>query len=238
MNYHRDKDYISFEGMFRNMFEKRFNIIQPHFAHSASLKASRGKVLDIGCSNGVFLDLFKEKGWETWGTEPSKNALVARQKGHKIQKVHIENAKLPENYFDLVILNHTLEHLKNPLDVLKIANMVLNKNGFVFIDVPNFGSLSSKLLGKRWPYLLPGEHKHQFTKDSLSELLQKAGFKIIHWESRSGLFEYANPLLELYQSLAGLKKRFMTDLLVFPYSLIATLLNMGDSMSIIGKKVN
>ena len=70
----------------------------------------------------------------------------------------------------------------------------------------------------------------------LTSLLEKSGFKVIHWESRSGLFEYANPFLELWQALTGLKKRFFTDILTFPYALIATFFNAGDSISVIGKK--
>lgn len=232
MNYHRDKDYISFEGMFRNIFQKRVEVVWPYLKRN-----SRGKVLDIGCSNGVFLDLFKEKDWETWGIEPSKNALVAQQKGHNIQKDFFEKTDLPKKYFDLVILNHTLEHMKDPEDILKKVNLVLGKGGLVFVDVPNFGSLSSKLLGKRWPYLLPKEHKHQFTRKSLTSLLERSGFKVIHCESRSGIFEYANPALELWQSLAGFKKRFFTDLFTIPYVLFATLLNMGDSMSFVAIKL-
>jgi len=189
-----------------------------------------GSVVDIGCSNGVFLDLFREKGFETWGVEPSENAALARAKGHKVLKSAFEKTNLPKNYFDLVILNHTLEHLDDPLGILKKVYGLLKKDGIIFVDVPNAGGLGAKLLGKYWPYRLPEEHKWQFTKQSLSKLFKKAGFKIIHFESRSGIFEYANPLLELH------RPRFLIDILTIPYSLIATLLNMGDSMSIIGKK--
>lgn len=225
MNYHRDKDYLKNESLFRNIFRKRFNLLQPYFAES-----SKRKVLDIGCSNGVFLDLFREKGWQTWGVEPSGSGETARQKGYKILKTNFENAELPQNYFDLALLNHTLEHMENPVLVLKKAYKILKKGGVVFVDVPNAGGLGSKLLGKYWPYKLPDEHKHQFTKESLSKVLKSAGFKVLHWESRSGVFEYANPLLELR------RKRFLLDLITLPYSLIATIFDAGDSMSAIGKK--
>ena len=223
MNYHRDSDYLKNESMFRNIFQKRFNLIKSH---------SRGgilTVLDIGCSNGVFLDLFV--GSETWGVEPSKIADRAKRKGHRVLNTFFEQAKLPENYFDLIILNHTLEHMDNPNFVLKKVNTLLKVGGIVFIDVPNFGSLSSRLLGKRWPYLLPEEHKHQFTKESLDKLIKNNGFNILHWESRSGIFEFTNPLRELG------RKRFLLDLFAIPYSLFATLLGMGDSMSFIARKI-
>lgn len=229
LKYHRDKDYLQNESLFRNIFRKRFNII-------SRFSPNPGVVSDIGCSNGVMLDIFAEKGWKTWGVDPSENAKIANQKGHKIIKNFFEKAKLSGNFFDLVILNHTLEHMDNPVKVLGKVRSLLKQNGIVYIDVPNAAGLGAKILGKHWPYLLPDEHKHQFTKLSLTSLLTKAGFKVIHWESRSGLFEFANPFLELWQSFIGLKKRFFINLVTIPYSLVASALNMGDSMSFVANK--
>lgn len=187
--------------------------------------------MDIGCSNGTFLDIFKKKGHETWGVEPSTTGDRARIKGHRVIRASFEKAKLPSSYFDLVILNHTLEHLKNPKQILQKVKKILKKDGILYIDVPNVGSLLSKIMGKRWPYLLPDEHLWQFDRTSLSKLVKKAGFEVLHFESRTGIFEYANPLLELY------RKKFLIDILAIPFTTIATFLNMGDSMSLIAKKL-
>ncbi len=228
-NYHRDADYKKFEGMFRNIFQTRFNIISKFCKNS-------GKVLEIGASVGTFLQIFKERGWECWGVEPSKSASVSEKKGIKVIKNYFEKASLPKNYFDLIIMNHTLEHMEDPFLILNKIYKVLKKDGIVFIDVPNYGGLGSKLLDKDWPYLLPDEHLHQFTKKDLTELLKKEGFKVLHSESRSGIFEYADPLKELFDSLFAFKKRFFTELFTFPYALTATWMNMGDSISIVGRK--
>lgn len=227
-NYHRDKEYQENEKLFKNIFKKRQNII------SRFTKNPR-TVLDIGCSNGIFLDLYKNS--ETWGVEPSENAKNINAKKHKIINEYFEKAKLLENYFDLIIMNHTLEHVKDAEIVLAKIYRLLKKNGILFIDVPNAGGLGSMLLGDKWPYKLPNEHTYQFTKESLSRIVESSGFKILHWESRSGLFELANPLLDLWQSFIGFKKRFIINLLTIPYSLTVTLLNMGDSMSIICRKI-
>lgn len=225
-NYHRDSDYKKYEGMFRNIFMKRYKIIRPHF-----VKASRGKVLEIGCSNGTFLDIFRENGWETWGVEPSSNASAAKDKGHHILKDSFENADLGKEKFDLIVMNHTLEHMDDPTAVLKKNYGILKTGGVMFVDAPNYGSLLAKIMGDKWPYLLPDEHKWQFTRESLVNVFKESGFKVLHWESRSGIFEYANPFLEIR------RKRFLLDLIAIPYSLIATLLNMGDSMSMVGRKL-
>jgi SAM-dependent methyltransferase len=227
-NYHRDKDYLANESLFRNIFLNRVNLISKFI--------NKGKVLELGCSTGVMLKLFKERGWHVLGVEPSASSDEAEKKGLRVLKVKFEEVKLPKNHFDLIILNHVLEHLTDPENVLRKIYTLLKDNGFIFIDVPNFRSLSSIMLGKRWPFLLPDEHKSQFTKKSLTVLLEQTRFEVIHWESRSGIFEYANPFLEFRQSLIGLKKRFIFDLCTMPYALCATLLNMGDSMSFIVQK--
>lgn len=226
--YHRDQTYAQNENLFRNIFMKRYLL--------AKRFAKKGRVLEVGCSTGVMLDIFAERSWQTWGVEPSKSAQSAKRKGHRILRTFFEKAKLPKNYFDLVIANHTLEHMDDPLLVLKKIHSLLTKNGIVFIDVPNAGGLGAKLLGTYWPFRLPEEHKHQFTRGSLSQIFKEAGFKVTHFESRSGLFEFANPVLELRQSLTSLKKRFFTNLLTLPYAVLATAANSGDSMSLVGKK--
>lgn len=226
--YHRDKTYSENESLFKNIFMTRFNI--------AKRFVKKGRILDIGTSTGTMLDIFAEQGYETWGVEPSGSAKVAKSKGHKILNSYFEKAKLPKNYFDLVILNHTLEHMDEPVEVLEKIFGILKKSGIVYIDVPNAGGLGSVILRDKWPYRLPEEHKHQFTKQSLEELFRKAGFGIIHFESRSGIFEFANPLEELKESLFGLKKRFLKNVINIPYDLLVTAINIGDSMSMVGRK--
>ncbi len=221
-DYYRDRDYLKYKEMFRNIFMMRFRIIKRFI--------NKGRVLEIGCSNGTFLEIFKNDGWNTLGIEPSQNYKLAGEAGIRVIHEYFEEARLPKNYFDLVVLNHTLEHMENPLKVLRKVNSVLKKDGIVFVDVPNVGSLLSRIMRDKWPYLLPEEHKWQFTRSSLGEIFERAGFKIIFWKSRSGIFEYANPIKEVG------RKRFIYDIASFPFSLAATALNMGDSMSMIGKK--
>lgn len=226
-NYHRDKEYQENENLFRNIFKKRYNLISKY-------TKSPKTVLDIGCSNGIFLDLYKNL--ETWGVEPSEVGYRIKDVRHRIIHEFFEKAKLPQNYFDLIIMNHTLEHVKDAEIVLTKIYRLLKKDGILFIDVPNAGGLGAKIMGDRWPYKLPKEHSYQFTRALLSKMIEDSGFKVLHWESRSGLFEFANPALDLRQSFIGFKKRFIINLLTFPYSLVTTLLNMGDSMSFISIK--
>ncbi len=226
--YHRDTDYQKFENLFRNIFQKRVTIIH-------KLKSS-GKVLDIGTSTGTMLTLFDKTKWQRFGIEPSGSAAIAKSRGLKIYNKTFEGAKLPRNFFDVVILNHVLEHVVDPIQVLSKVKNILETDGIVLVDVPNFGGLSSQLTKARWPFLVPDEHTFHFTKESLQKVFEKAGLEVIHFESRSGVFEFANPIKELWESLITLKKRFFRNLLFLPFNLLATLLNEGDSMSMVGRK--
>ncbi len=234
-HYHRDEEYASLDNYFRNIFQKRYNIIvNCKFKIENSSKA--GRVLDIGASTGVMLDIFKSNGWETWGVEPSEAGKILRYKDIKILNTTFEKAKLPKNYFDVVIMNHTLEHVEDPIKVLKKIHQILKKGGIVYIDVPNFGSLSSHIAGRGWKFLHAYEHIHQFEPDTLKKCLQKAGFEIAWQGTWSGIFDVANPLLKFWQTLTGLKKQFFTDLIDIPGSIIATYLDRGTSLAMIGKK--
>lgn len=227
--YHRDEEYKEFETHFRNIFLKRVQIIERFFAEP-------GKVLEIGCSVGILLTILKEKGWEVWGVEPSKSANAARKRGIKIVNKIFERADLPRGYFDLIILNHTLEHLENPLNILKKARTLLKKGGKIFVDVPNFGSLSSRFLGSRWPYLAPGEHLYHFEPRTLKEVIKRAGFKVIFESSHSGIFDLGSPLKGLYNELLTRPRSFVKDFITAPGALFTTLIGRGTSLSMIGKK--
>jgi SAM-dependent methyltransferase len=227
--YHRDKDYQKFEWLFKNFFLKRIKTIE-------EFHKGTGKVLEIGCSTGTFLELFKNKGWEVWGIEPSKSGEIARKKRIKVVNAYFERAEVPTGYFDIVILNHTLEHLENPVVILQKVKTVLKKDGIVFVDVPNFGSLSSKILRKHWGYLAPTEHLWHFTPDTLTKLFIRAGLKRIYKATTSGIFDCGNPLRGLIDKLLRGRKTFFSDLATTPIAYLNTKMGMGTSLTMIGKK--
>jgi SAM-dependent methyltransferase len=228
-NYHRDEDYEKSELLFKNISGKIYKDI-------GKFIKKKGEILEIGCSTGILLENFKKTGWKCLGVEPSASALVARKKGLKIIKSTFERAKLPSNYFDLVIINHTLEHFENPVKVLTETYLALKRGGKVYIGVPNVGSLSANIMGKRWPYILPLEHKYHFYPLILRRILEKIGFKILSEKSRSGIFNLENPALGLYNQFIGFQKNFVSDLLSAPGAFIATAIGKGTNLSIIAEK--
>lgn len=228
--YHRDeKEYSKEEELFRNIFQKRYNNI-------SKFKNSPGKILDIGASTGTLLQIFKDKGWEVWGVEPSKSAGVAKKRGIKILNQDFEASKLPKNYFDVVVMNHTFEHVMDPLKVLRKIKSVLTKGGLVYIDVPNFGGSDSKFKGEHWGYLMPEEHTYHFTKDTLSALFAKAGFEVLWIKTWSGIFDVGNPVKKLWYEGSRFRKSFIKDMVKIPFNIITTATNKGSSLAAVGKK--
>lgn len=227
--YHRDETYIEEAKLFKNIFLKRINII-------CRFK-KEGRVLEIGCSTGLFLSLLQNRGWQIHGVEISiKAAEEAQKRGVKVTIDDFMRVNIKEK-FDAVILNHTLEHLENLAEVIKKINNLLFPGGLIFIDVPNFGGLSAKLLGTKWPLLLPNEHLWHFTDKSLEILLKKFGFKIIFVEKASGIWDYGNPFLGIWLSLINLKKRFFGEVLTAIPSWIVTKLGLGSDLMVIAKKI-
>ena len=219
--YHRDNQYHENESLFRDIFLKRLQII--------SKFKKPGKILEIGSSTGVMLKLFKDSGWEVLGIEPSKKACgIANARGVKTVNTDFESAHLKDRIFDVVILNHVLEHLNDPKQILKKCHQVLVKNGIIFIDVPNFGSLSSQIFKSHWPYLLLDEHNWHFTHQSLNKLLSLTGFKEIYWEARSGLWDLGK--------LSFKKRLIFSYLTIFP-DFVVTKLKFGTSLTVVGQKI-
>lgn len=135
-------------------------------------------VLDIGCGAGSLLNAFSKRGWNTCGIEPTPHwAKFVRQRyGLKVTAGFLETANLPDCYFDLVTLNHTLEHLANPTQALLTIRNSLKDEGMIYIDVPNV----FKPIG---PKFFEAPHLYYFSLNTLSLLLEKTGFELRAWAS-------------------------------------------------------
>lgn len=229
-NYHRDKIYQDVEEQFKNIFLKRVLLISKY--------QKKGRVLDIGSSIGAMLSLFKDRGWEILGVEPSELASsVALKKGIPTINSVFPSKKVKRNFFDAVVANHVLEHVDDPLAFLGEVAKALKKEGVVLISVPNFASLSAKMYGVRWQYILPKEHLWHFTPLSLKNLLEKVGFVVIFFETRSGIWDYSDPFGELTTSLFTLKKRFFKNLFTAPFSYLVSKIGFGTSLTMLARKI-
>lgn len=138
-----------------------------------------GRLLDIGCSVGFLLEEAGELGFEAEGIELNKKAAgFARSRGMKVKVCNIEDAGYNDNTFDVVSLNHILEHIAGPNDFLQGVKKIIKEKGILVIGVPNHDSLIARLCGKGWYGWGVPEHVWHFDKASLGKLLVNNGFRI------------------------------------------------------------
>ncbi len=145
------------------------------------LLPNSGRVLDIGCSFGFFLEVMKARGnWQVYGVELSSEAVRGAKKRLKSKNIYhqtLEAAKFPANYFDFVTIFQTIEHVDNPLELLKEARRILKPEGVMLIATPDSGGWQAKLMGGRWFSYRHLDHLLFFNYQSLSEALNRSGFK-------------------------------------------------------------
>lgn len=141
--------------------------------------ANRYKILDIGCGSGKWLYKQKTIGNDVYGIESSQNAAkIANEMGLNVFSESLEDTEFANDFFNLVRINHVLEHLVNPLRLLKKVKRILKKSGECIISVPNVESIESILLKGAWRQLDAPRHLFHFSPSTLQKVINKAGLKV------------------------------------------------------------
>jgi 2-polyprenyl-3-methyl-5-hydroxy-6-metoxy-1,4-benzoquinol methylase len=141
---------------------------------------SPGKLLEVGCATGKFLSAMRDRGWETWGLEfAQKPADYARSVlGLNVIQGVAEEMEYPEESFDLVVAWMVLEHLHDPLGVLRRIRRTLRRGGYLAFSIPNAGAWEFKCFRKYWYALQVPSHLYHFTTSSLGSMMKKADLRI------------------------------------------------------------
>lgn len=149
-----------------------------------------GRILDVGCASGLFLRHALQSGWDVTGIEPSES-LCAEARTNlggqgEIQCATLEDARLVGG-FDAITLWDVLEHVSDPRSFLRVCRGLLRHGGYLFLNVPDLDSLEARILGRRWPLLLP-EHLNYFNRDSLRLCGERAGLTRVLFGRRCAFF--------------------------------------------------
>lgn len=168
------KNYFEEHNARSRLFEKKFRLIERHVARS-------GRLLDIGAAAGFFMEVARRKGFETCGVEISRLAATYATRNLKLKVFvgELEDARFPDEYFDTITMWDVLEHLRRPVDTLRIVNRLLRRGGVLVIETVNIECINTKIMGRRWPLYAPPIHLFYFSLATLRILLAKTGFKII-----------------------------------------------------------
>ena len=164
-------DYISRSAEFASYFQSLLDYIRPY--------KPQGHLLDVGCGPGLLLQVAQARGYHVSGCDISKWASnYAHEHGLDVTTGELESIHYPDKSFDVIIINHTLEHVPQPVALLCEIRRILADSGIVVVGVPNFDSLMAWLMRARWAGLLPDQHLWHFTPRTLQLMLERAGFSI------------------------------------------------------------
>jgi len=137
-------------------------------------------LIDIGCGEGDYLKLMQQLGWKVFGIEPNTVAAAsAEKKGLPVFKGTFQEAKLSDSLVDMISMNHVLEHLPDPMGVIKDVFRVLKPQGSLVVHTPNAFSLGHKIFKNNWYGLDAPRHMFIFSPKSIRLLFKESPFRKI-----------------------------------------------------------
>ena len=182
--YYASEDYISHsdtdKGFINKLYHsiRKFTLNQKKKLLLSITKLKRGKILDIGCGTGSFLEIMQTAGWETVGLEPDTDArkLTAAKHIEWFEPNHLFN--FPEKQFDVITLWHVLEHVHDLHNYIIQIKKLLKKNGLLVIAVPNYTSTDATHYDAFWAAYDVPRHLYHFSPNAMKILLEKHQFTI------------------------------------------------------------
>jgi len=154
---------------------------RPENERNASFAVEHGyqSILDVGCGVGFALDAARRVGLETYGMEMSRTALAAAtERGHTVFPVLLENLA-PEwkGKFDMISLNQVLEHVPDPVDVIRQCVQFLSPRGTVAVAVPG---ATGVLRFTPWlPANWPPHHVSRWRIKDFNTLAEKTNLQVL-----------------------------------------------------------
>ncbi|MGH7335498.1 MAG: class I SAM-dependent methyltransferase [Candidatus Rokuibacteriota bacterium] len=167
--------YVNYQGS-RDVLVAEFRRVLRDLAAAG---ASDGRLLEIGCAYGFFLDEARAS-FQVSGVELASAAVAAcRERRLDVVQEADDAFYRSRAPFDVVVMLDVLEHLEAPDEVLRTVHRHTRPGALLVVTTGDFGSLAARLLGRRWRLMTPPQHLWFFTELSLARLLQQHGFRVL-----------------------------------------------------------
>jgi SAM-dependent methyltransferase len=197
--------------------------------------APRGRLLDVGCHVGTFIELAERAGFEVAGVEPSRWA--ARRAEERVRgPIHVgvvEDAPLPEAAYDVVTMWDVIEHLPDPSSTLRSVHAALRPGGVFAVTTMDVEALFPRVAGRFWPWYMQ-MHLVYFSRRTLGELLRSCGFEVVEVSRHRRIVRvsYAVSRLGSYSRTAERVARALTRRLGDR----TVGVDLGDIMTVVARK--
>jgi SAM-dependent methyltransferase len=140
---------------------------------------SRGRLLDVGCGTGAFLAVAANAGWVGTGVEISEEAAaIARSRGLEVIVGDALQVEYPPKRFDRVRCSHVLEHVTDPLLLLRRLRETVTDAGWITVIVPNRRSFASTAFRRFWYQLDLPRHLFHFAPSDIEALAALSGLYV------------------------------------------------------------
>ncbi|ADB41486.1 Methyltransferase type 12 [Spirosoma linguale DSM 74] len=182
--YYKSDQYVSHNDNGGGLINTAYRLVRNYTLRSKlnlinKLTGKPGKILDVGCGTGAFLQSCREGGWSVTGMEPDPDArAIAREKLQADIKPNLEALAGAET-FDIISLWHVLEHIPNLNESIIQLRELLREQGTLLIAVPNSDSYDAQLFKQYWAAYDVPRHLHHFTPSTIEPLFNKHGFRLV-----------------------------------------------------------
>ena len=175
------KEYLEANDLKYATFEYRLNKVM-EVLKNRNLPEISPRILDVGCSNGRFIEVAVRNGIDAWGLELSENAIAAAAPETKKRIYHGDANKIESlgiEKFNIVTAFDLIEHLFDPIGFLNNLRKVITPDGIIVITTPDASSPFRFIMGNAWPMLQPFQHTVLLSRQASKILFQKANYNYI-----------------------------------------------------------
>ncbi len=159
---------------------------------------SQRRLLEIGCNEGRNLSLYRVADFAAEGIETNPVAVTrARELGHTVHLGTLTDLERSGRQYDVVVLSNVLEHVADPVGMLKNVRNLLDPMGELWVSCPNAESSARRVFGRFWINWHPPFHLTHLTADTLTSLLHSANFEVTDTGTISPALWIAQSLLAL-----------------------------------------
>lgn len=182
--YYESDEYISHGSDSRGFQELVYTLVRSYMLGRKRNMVGKmfgkktGKLLDMGCGAGHFLNKMNLVGWNVSGVDPSNKARQVVKSQFNIDVASPEDWLSTNEKYDVITCWHSLEHVYEPWEYLEKFRVDLNPGGVLMVALPNYQSTDGKIYGAGWAAYDTPRHLYHFSPKSIKHIMKQNGFTL------------------------------------------------------------